>query len=145
MKRALHDARQILRAVDAIHALAEWAVDLELIRILMQVHFLMRVTAVVVRRDVAGNDHHRNRVERGIRHSRCGVREPGTQMSQQHARFSRRAGVSVRGVRGHLLVAAGDEANAALADGVQKRDVRVTAQTENDLDAEPLEILGEQV
>ena len=72
MERALHDARQILDAIDAVHALAERPEDLELIGVLMQVHFLMRMPAVVVRRHVAGNHDHResNRARHWPRRSR---------------------------------------------------------------------------
>ena len=66
MERALHDARQILDAVDAVDALAERPVDLELIGVLVEVDLLMRMAAVVVRRHVAGDHDHRDRIERGV-------------------------------------------------------------------------------
>jgi hypothetical protein len=48
-------------------------------------------------------------------------------------------------MRRHLLVTRRDEADPALAERVQKRDVRVPAQAEDDLDAQPLEVFGEQI
>ena len=38
-KRALHDPRQIRRAIDAVDALAERPIDLRLVRVLVEVHF----------------------------------------------------------------------------------------------------------
>ena len=66
VERALDDARQIRDAIDAIDALAERPVDLELIGVLVQVDFLVRMAAVVVRRHVAGDHDHRDRIERGV-------------------------------------------------------------------------------
>ena len=65
-------------------------------------------------------------------------------MREQHAGLAGRARVAVGGVRGDLLVARRDEPDPALAERVEERDVRVAAQAEDDLDAEPLEILGKQ-
>ena len=73
MERALDDARQILDAIDAVDALAERPVDLELVGVLVQVDFLMRVPAVVVRRHVAGDHHHRDRIERRVGDAGAGV------------------------------------------------------------------------
>jgi hypothetical protein len=74
---ALDDARQIADVVDAIDALAERPVDLELIRILVEIHFLVRMAPVVVARNVAGDHHHRDRVERRVRDAGRGVGQPG--------------------------------------------------------------------
>ena len=75
MERALENSRQILDAIDAIHALAERPVDLHLARVVVEVHFLMRMASVEVGLDVARDDDHRNRVERGVRHAGRGVRQ----------------------------------------------------------------------
>jgi predicted ATPase len=48
-------------------------------------------------------------------------------------------------VGGHLFVARRDEPDAALAERVEKCDDRVSAQAENHVDAEALQILGEQI
>ncbi len=145
MERALHDARQILGAIDAVDALAERPVDLELVGVLVQVHFLVRMPAVVVRLHVAGDHDHRNRVERGVGDAGGRVGQPGSQVRQQHARLARGARVAVGRVRRHLLVARRDEADAALAERVEQADDRVAAQAEDDLDAEALEVVGQQI
>ena len=49
MERALQ-IRGVVGAIDAVDPLAERPVDLELIGVLMQVHLLVRMAAVVVRR-----------------------------------------------------------------------------------------------
>ena len=48
-------------------------------------------------------------------------------------------------MRRHLFVARRDEPDAALAERVEKRDDGVAAEAEDHLDAEALEILGQQV
>ena len=60
-------------AIDAIDALAERPVDLELVGVLVQVDFLVRMAAVVMRRHVARDDDHRDRIERGIGDAGRGV------------------------------------------------------------------------
>ena len=70
---------------------------------------------------------------------------PGPRCVSSDAGLARRARVAVGGVRGDLLVARRDEADAALAERVEERDDRVAAQPEDHLDAEALEVLGQQV
>ena len=43
--------------------------------ILMDIHFLMRVLAVVMGRDVARDDHHRNGIEGRVGDACCGIRQ----------------------------------------------------------------------
>ena len=145
MECALHDARQILDAIDAVDALAERPEDLELIGVLVEIDLLVRMAAEVVRRHVAGNHHHRDRIERGVGDAGGGVGQSGTEMRQQHAGLARRARVAVGGVGRDLLVARRHEADPALSERVEERDDRVPAQAEDHLDAEALEILGQQV
>ena len=96
VERALHDARQVLDAIDAIHALAERPEDLELIRVLVQVDLLMRMAAVVVRRDVAGDHDHRDRVERGVGDAGRGVGEARARDASARRRPCRRPARSRR-------------------------------------------------
>ena len=70
---------------------------------------------------------------------------PGPEVRHQHADLARGARVTVGGVRGDLLVAGRDEADLALAERVEKPDDGVAAQPEDHLDAEALEVVGEQV
>ena len=145
VKRALDDARQVADVVDAIDALAERAEDLELIRVLVQVHFLVRMAAVVIARNVAGDHHHRNRIERGIGDAGRRIGEAGTEVRHQHADLAGRARVAIGGVRGDLFVTRRDEADLALAERIEEPDHRVAAQPEDHLDAEALEVFGQQV
>ena len=145
MERALHDARQIVDAVDAVDALAERPVDLALVGVLVEVDLLVRVAAEVVRRHVAGDHDHRDRIERRVGDAGARVGQPRTEVRQQHAGLAGRARVAVGGVGRHLFVARRDEPDAALPERVEQRDDRVPAQAEDHLDAEALEILGQQV
>ena len=131
--------------VDAIDALAERPEDLELIRVLVEVHFLVRMASVVIGRNIAGNHHHRDRIERRIRDAGGGIGEAGPEMRHQHADLARGARITVGGMRGHLLVTGGDVADLALAERVEKSDDGVAAQAEDHLDTEALEIIGQQV
>jgi hypothetical protein len=145
MERALHHPRKILDAVDAIDALAERPVDLELVRILVEVDLLMRVPPLVVRLRIAGKDDHRDGIERRVGDPGGAIRQSGPQVQQQHARLSRRACISIGRVRSHLFVPRGNEPDATLAECVEQRDDRVTAKAEDDLDANLLEIVGELI
>ena len=106
--------------VDAIHALAERPEDLELIRVLVQVHFLMRMPAVEVGRDVAGDHDHRDRVERGVGDAGRGVGQARAEVRQHDAGLARGARVAVGGMRRDLLVPRRDEPDAALAERVEE-------------------------
>jgi len=145
MECALHHARQILHAVDAIHAFAERTENLKLIGVLMQIHFLMWMTTVVIRRDIAGDHHHRNRIERGISDARRCIRQSRPQVQHQHARLARRARVSVRRMRRDLLMSSRDKTNLAFPQRIQKSDHRMSAQPEDDFDAEPLQVIRQQI
>ncbi len=105
MERAFNDARKIADMIDAVDALAEGPVDLRLVGILMQVEFLMRMLAVVVRRDIAGDDDHRNRVERRVGHTGRRVGQSRAEMGHDDAGLARGARIAIRCVRGDLLVA----------------------------------------
>ena len=66
---------QQFRIVDAPGALHEWPIDLVLRAVGMQVHFLVRMFAEVVRGNVAGDHHHRNAVERRVGDAGRGIGE----------------------------------------------------------------------
>ncbi len=145
MKRPLDDARQIFGAIDPVHALAEGPEDLKLVGVLVQVHFLMRMAPVEIRRHVTRDHDHRNGIERGVGDAGGGVGQPGAQMGEDDAHLARGARVSIGGMGRHLLMAGRDVADAALAERIQKADDRVAAEAKDHLDAEALEIIGEQI
>ena len=145
-ERLLDDLGEQMRRIHAPRPLHERPVDLVLRRVGMQVHFLVRMLAEVVRRHVAGNHHHRDRVERRIGHAGRGVGEPGRQVRQQHRRLLRRARVAVGRVRGDLLVPRVDELDLlALRQRGEHGDVRMAAEAEDVLDAARLEVLHQLV
>ena len=145
MERALDRARQVFHPVHAVHALAERPEDLELIGVLVQVHFLVGVAAVVVGRHVAGDHDHRDRVQGGVGHAGGGVGQSRPEVREQHARLARGARVAVRGMGGHLLVARGDEPDPALSQRVQEGDHGVPAQAEDHLDPQAFQVFGQQI
>ena len=142
MERAFHNARQILHAIHAIDALAKRPIHLALIGIGVQVDFLMRMAAVVATGNIAGEHHHRHRVQSGGRNAGGRICQSWTQMAENHSDFAGRARVTIGGMRGDLFVTSGDEADTALAEGVQQRDDSVAAKAENDLDSQTFEIFG---
>jgi hypothetical protein len=70
--------------IDTPDALAERTVNFALGGIGVQVHFLVRVLAVVMRRHVAGDHDHRDRIERGVSDTRSGVGQARREVRQQH-------------------------------------------------------------
>ena len=131
--------------LDAVDALTERPIDLVLVRVLVEIDFLVRMPAVEVRLHVAGDHDHRDRVERGVGDAGRGVGQARTEMGEQHAGLAGRARVAVGGVRRDLFVARADEADAAAAERVEHADHGVAGQPEDHLDAEALEIVGQQV
>ena len=134
------DLRKQFRIVDAPGALHERPIDLVLRAVGVQVHFLVRMFAEVVRGHIAGDHHHGNAVERRVGDAGRGIGEAGPQVRQQHRRLARDARVAVGGMRGDLLVAHVDELDPALRHGRQHGDVRVAAQAEDVAHAAPLEV-----
>ena len=145
MERALDDARQVPHVLDAVDALTERPVDLVLVRVLVEVDFLVRVASVEVRLHVARDHDHRDRVERRVGDAGRRVGQPRSEVRQQHAGLAGRPRVAVRRVRRDLFVPRADVADAAPAERVEHPDDGVSGQAEHDLDAEPLEIVGEQI
>ena len=145
MKRALHHARQIADAIDTVDALTERLVNLELIGVPVKVHFLMRMAAVIVRRHVARNDHHGDRIERRIGDTGAGVGQAWSEMRQENPWLAGCPRVPVGCVRGDLFVPRRHKPNPALPERVEECDDRMTAETKHDLDAKALEVIRQQV
>ena len=138
--------REEVRRIDAPDALAEGPVDLALRGVGVQVHFLVRAFAVIVRRHVAGNDHHRDRVERGVGYPGGGVGQAGREVREQDGGLLGGAGVAVGGVRRNLLVPGVDELDlGALRQGGEDRNIGVPAQPKNVLDTPRFKILDQLV
>jgi hypothetical protein len=130
-ERPLHDLGEQLGLVDPPGALHERAVDLVLRPVGVQVHLLVRVAAEVVRRHVAGDDHHGDAVERGVGDAGRGVGEPRAEVAEDDARPPGDPGIAVGRVGGDLLVADVDELDRAGGHGGQNGDVGVPAQPED--------------
>ena len=88
MKRLVDDLREQVRPIDTPGAFHKRTIDLILRSVRMQVHFLMRVLAVVVTRHIAGNDDHRNGIERCVGDARRRVRQPRPEVAQHDARLA---------------------------------------------------------
>ena len=59
--------------VYAVDPFAKWTVDLKLICILVEINFLVRVPAMIMRRYIAGDDDHWYRIQGGIGYTSCSV------------------------------------------------------------------------
>ena len=129
------DFRKQVRALDAPGALDERPVDLVLRGVGVQIHFLVRMLAVVVAWHVARNHHHRNRIQRGVRNAGRGVGQPRPEVAQQHRSLALGARVAVGHVRRDLLVARIDELDPAARERCEHGDIGVPAQAEDVLDA----------
>ena len=140
------DLGEEVRRIHAPRPLDERPVDLVLRRVRVQIHFLVRVLAVVMRRHVAGDHHHRDRVERGVGHAGRGVGEPGREVRQHHRCLAGSARIAVGRMRGDLLVTRVDELDLlALRQRREHRDVGVAAQPEDVLDAARFQVFHELV
>src|SRR3954469_19151602 len=105
----------------------------------MEVELLMRMAAAVVRRNVAGDHDHRNRIERGVGDTGRGVGESGAEMAEHDPGFASDARVAIGRMSRYLLMTARDESNPALAQRIEDGNVGVPAQAEDHVDAHPLE------
>ena len=112
-ERLVDDLGEQLCPVDPPGALDERPIDLELRSIGVEVDFLMRVAAEVVRRHVAGDDDHRDAVEGGVGDAGCRVGEPGAEVAEDHRGATGDPGVAVGGMGGDLFVAHVDELDGA--------------------------------
>ena len=128
--------REELRRVDPPDALAEGTVDFALRGVSVQVDLLVRVFAVVVARDIPGDDDQRDRVQRGVGHAGGGVGQPRREVREEDGGFRACPGVAVGRVGGNLLVTGVDELDlAALGECRQNSDIGVSAQAEQVGDA----------
>ena len=130
VERAWHDVHEKLRIVYSPHALADRAVDVALRRVGVQSDALMRLARVVIRRRVAGDDHHGREVGRGRGDAGERVGQPWRQVDVQDSELVRDAEVGVGRVGGLLLMTERDVFDAELVAGVDQRVVRVPALAE---------------
>ena len=145
VERLFEDFRHEFGAVNPPGPLDEGAVDFPLGRIGVKVDLLVRVLAVVVGRDVARDDHHRDAVKRGIRHACRAIRQARRKMAQHHGRPALNAGIPIRRMAGDLLVPDGDELDGAVGHRRQNRDVGVSAEAEDVPHLAPLEEIDDML
>ena len=139
-ERLVEDLGEQVRLVDPPRALDERPVDLELRGVGVQVDLLVRMLAVEVGRHIAGDHHHRHRVECRVRDAGRGVGQAGPEVGQHHRGLPPGARVAIGHVRGDLLVADVDEPDLARGELREHCDVGVAAQAEHALDAAGLEV-----
>ena len=140
---AFEEARQVLDTVHVPHAFAERSEDGALLRVGVRVDLLVGMPAVVVRRDVAGDDDQWNRVGGGSRHSGRRVGKPGPDVKERTPGHAAHPCVAVRGVCCDLLMPCSQEGDRAL-ERVQNSDVGMAAEPEDVLDSVLLEPLDER-
>ena len=131
----LHGARQVFHAVYPVDAFAEGPVDLALVGVLVQVHLLVWMTAVVVRRYVARNDDHRHGIKSRVRHAGGCVGQPRAKVAEHHSNLAGRARIAIGSVGRRLFVTCRDEFDRGiLPQRIKYRDDRVATQTEDHFD-----------
>ncbi len=144
-KGLVHHLGKELRPVHPPGPLHEGAVNLVLAGICVEVHFLVGMTPEITARDVTCNDHHGDRVQRGLSHAGRGVGDPGAEVSEKHARnpTSLSPGIAVGGMGSYLLMTDGHEMDAAFLERIEETDDGVAAQAKNLLHTTGLEKLHE--
>ena len=110
----------------------------------MQTHALVRLAGVVIRRRVAGNDHHRRPVGCGGGDAGQRVGQAGRQMDVEDGELVRDAEVRVGGVGGLLFVPKRHVLDAELVAGVDQRVVGVSALAEDLRHALLLQAVGHE-
>ncbi len=80
MEGLFQDLSHQIGSVHAPCAFHEGTIDLILLRVRVQVHLLVRVFAVVMRWNVARDNHHRDTVQRRIRDPGGAVGQPRRQV-----------------------------------------------------------------
>jgi hypothetical protein len=105
----------------------------------------MGMPAKITGRYISRYYHHRNRIEPGFRHSRCGIGQARPEVRHEDAWgfASLRARVSVNGVSSYLFVPDGNKSYFALLQRVQKSYHGMPAQAENMFHAAGFEELNQ--
>ena len=142
-ERLLDDLGEEFCLLDPPGAFDERPIDLELRRVGVQVHLLVGMTAVVVRRHVAGDDDHRDAIERGVGDAGRRVRQARTEVAENDRGPSGDTRVAVGSVRGDLLVPDVDELDAAAGHRGENGDVGVPTQAEDVSYAAPFQVADE--
>jgi hypothetical protein len=132
--------RHVLRALDPPDPLAEGAIDFALGAVGVQVDLLVRVLAVVVARDVARDDHHRDAVECSVGHAGCSIGQPRAQMTENDRGLFFRPGIAVSSMGSDLLVAGVDEFDRTVFQRRENGDIGVPAEPEDIFDTSVLKV-----
>src|SRR6185295_6149657 len=116
VERPLDNSWQIFDVIDSVNAFAKRPEDLKLIRVLMKIHFLMRVPSVKVRRHIAGDHYHGHRIQSSVGHTRGRICQTRSEMRKQYTDFAGCARVSIGGVGGDLFMPGGDKPDLAFTE-----------------------------
>lgn len=112
----------------------------------MEVDLLVGMLAEIVSGNIAGDHHHRDRIQGGIGHAGGGVCQAGAEVAENDRGLLGHAGVAVGGVGGDLLVPHVNELDLfALGQRRQKGDIRMAAQAEDVFDAPLFQVLNQLV
>jgi len=111
MKCTFHYAWQIFGSTDSVDALAKGTTDFELIRIQMEIHFLMRMPAVIIRLNITDDGNERNRIQCCVRKTCYRVRQSRPDVKENHSRLSGRSRIPVSRVRCELFMAGGNKSD----------------------------------
>ena len=131
LKGLLQDLGEQIRSVHAPHPLDERPIDFRLRRVSVQIDFLVRMLAVVVARNIARDDDHRNGVERRVGDPGGCVRQTRAQVRQDDRGRVLGPCVAICHVRGNLFMARVDELQGRALEFGQHSDVGMSAKAED--------------
>ena len=134
--RSREDARDLIRAAHAPRTLHERFVDRDLVGVSAEVELLVWASTLVIAGHVAGDHDERYRIERRGRDAGRRVGDTRTDVEKHNAGLAGCPGKPIGCVCCNLLVACSGEARRPVPlESSEQRDIRVTANAENLLDA----------
>ncbi len=140
MKRLMHHAAEVAGGLHQIIMLGAVAGDADRVRL------LKRIRSDQVRRDLAGDDHHRDRIHQRVGDAGDGIGRSGAGGDEHDAGLAGGAGIALCRMRRRLFVAHQDVADLLLVeDRVVNRKHRAAGIAEHDLHTEVGQRLDQNV
>ena len=145
-KCPVHDHRKGFHIIDSPGTLHHRTEQFILVAVLMELQFLMGVTAEIEAGDIASDENHGDGVQLGVRHAGDDIRNAGAQMAHHHRGLIGDTGIAVSRSGCDRLVTGSDILDFfAAGQSVQHADDGMAAETEELRDTPALKIVDNQI